>query len=437
MDIDQARRRAQRLTKDLPVEATLLAGGATVFRPLPRPPRVGDMLAGKYRLISSLGRGGMGRVFLAEHLVLNSTVALKFMHPHLAQDRVSVARFEREARAAATLRSDHAARVLDVGVRESGEPYIVMEHLVGCSLDRVAQQGRGLPVAEAVIHTIQACHALAEAHARGIIHRDVKPANLFLTTGKSGESIVKVLDFGLAKSEAGVEPAHAGELRALGTPQYMAPEQIRGADVDARTDVWSLGATLYELLTARAAFDAPNATLVFARILQGSPVPVRAARSDVSEELAAVIDRCLRRDPAERYGSMRELKAALAQLEQLGHGVPRPSFPSRTARSMRPSGEHSGGAMVISAELPAVVNAATAGNVRNAVLKALLGPGAVAVGAAAMAVWMALAPEAAPATRQARTVASAGPRSAGSTRHKDTNVASPVPKVRLRRRPAA
>jgi serine/threonine-protein kinase len=294
-----------------------------------------------------------------------------------------------------------------------------MEHLVGASLDEVARSARGLPVAEAVIHSIQACHALAEAHARGIVHRDVKPANLFLTKGKSGESIVKVLDFGLAKSNDGIEPAHAGEPRALGTPQYMSPEQIRGAaDVDARTDVWSLGATLYELLTGVPAFDAPSGMLTFARILQGSPVPVRAVRSDVSEELAAVIDRCLRRRPDERFASMRALSTALAQLPQLGHrGASRTAFPSSPVSPLRPSGEHSGGAMVVSAEVP--VTPRPAPSERSAVLEALVGPGLVALAAAFMAAWMGLAPEGRPAARQAAAVAPGVVELAGAPRAKD------------------
>ena len=158
-------------------------------RPLPRPPAVGDVIADKYRLARTLGRGGMGRIFAAHHVMLDTTVALKFMHPHLARDPISVARFAREARAAATLKSPYAARIIDVDEAPSGELYIVMEYLEGASLETIATQGRGLPISKAITYVLQACDALAEAHDGGIIHRDVKPANLFLTTGSTGEPI--------------------------------------------------------------------------------------------------------------------------------------------------------------------------------------------------------------------------------------------------------
>ena len=285
---------------------------STVVRPLAKPPALGDVVAEKYRLVRALGRGGMGRIFAADHLLLGTTVALKFMHPHLARERGAAARFQREARAAAVLKSANAARIIDVDQLPSGELYIVMEYLDGTSLETLLVDGRGLPVAEAVLYTAQACDALAEAHAHSIVHRDVKPANLFLTRGKSGEPVVKVLDFGLAKSTS-VDGADAtGGKFALGTPYYMAPEQITGASaVDARTDVWAIGATLYELLSGRLAFGGANAAVVFDAVLRGTPAPLSAHRADVPDALVAIVARCLTLDPAGRFQSVRELARAL------------------------------------------------------------------------------------------------------------------------------
>src|SRR4051812_39640865 len=243
----------------------------TVVRALQRPPALGDVISEKYRLSRALGRGGMGRIFAADHLLLGTTVALKFMHPHLARDRGQVARFAREARAAATLKSAYSARIIDVDQLESGELYIVMEYLEGTSLETLAVDGRGLAIGDAVLYVVQACDALMEAHSRSIIHRDVKPANLFLTKGKSGEPIIKVLDFGLAKSVVSTDGFSSSSSssstvagQALGTPYYMSPEQITGEHaIDGRSDVWAIGATLYELLTGNLAFPGPNAAVVF------------------------------------------------------------------------------------------------------------------------------------------------------------------------------
>jgi eukaryotic-like serine/threonine-protein kinase len=301
-----------------------------------RLPRVGEVIAEKYRIKQVLGRGGMGVVLAAHHLVLEHVVALKLMHPELDASEVAGARFAREARAAARLKSEHSVRILDVDRLPSGAPYIVMEYLAGASLEKVLAERGAIPFAEAVSWTVQACKAIAEAHEHGIIHRDVKPENLFLTRGASGEPLVKVLDFGLAKCLE-VDPRHTTEAsRRIGSPQYMSPEQIFGAhDVDHRTDIWSLGATLYELIANRAVFDGPNLAVLFTRILEGRPTPLRAIRPEVPVALEAVIMRCLERAPELRFQTAHDLAAALA--DAIARPSILPTMPDVVHASLEPA----------------------------------------------------------------------------------------------------
>ncbi|MFS8068038.1 MAG: serine/threonine-protein kinase, partial [Byssovorax sp.] len=209
----------------------------------------GELIAGKYRVDRVLGAGGMGTVFAATHVVLGQRVAIKRMHPERIGRHNAGPRFLREARAAARLRSQHVARVIDVGVLEDGAPFIVMEHLDGEDLAALVDRRGALPVAEAVEYVLQAAEAIAEAHAAGIVHRDLKPENLFLSFDLAGAPCIKVLDFGISKL-LGDELALTRAAVAVGTPLYMSPEQmVSSRDVDSRTDLWSLGVVLYELVT--------------------------------------------------------------------------------------------------------------------------------------------------------------------------------------------
>ena len=209
----------------------------------------GDVLAGKYRVERVLGAGGMGVVVAARHLQLDQLVALKFVLPSALDEASAAERFLREARAAVRLKSEHVAKVLDVGTLDTGAPYMVMEYLEGDTLAEVIQRDSPLPVDVACDYMIQACEAMAEAHSLGIIHRDIKPQNLFLTKGVGGKPLVKVLDFGISKMK---QPEGAMNLTqtatVMGSPLYMAPEQMRSArNVDGRSDIWALGVVLYEL----------------------------------------------------------------------------------------------------------------------------------------------------------------------------------------------
>lgn len=213
----------------------------------------GELLAGKYRVERLIGEGGMGVVLAARHEGLNTNVAIKLLREQALGHSDIVGRFMREARAAVSLRSEHVARVFDVGTLEDGRPYIVMERLEGKDLGDVIEQDPPLAVSVAVDYVMQACEAIAEAHAAGIIHRDLKPKNLFLTHAVHGRPLVKVLDFGISKVDPSKSPNEMALTRTtevIGSPSYMSPEQLRSArNVDARTDIWALGVILYELLT--------------------------------------------------------------------------------------------------------------------------------------------------------------------------------------------
>ena len=273
---------------------------------------VGDLVAGKYLVEGLLGEGGMGVVLAARQLTLDRLVALKLLPAEAAKDQVLVGRFLREARAAARLQSDHVAKVIDVGTLPSGVPYMVMEHLQGADLGQVlASRGR-LDVATACDYVVQACHAVGEAHALGIVHRDLKPDNLYLTTRVGGGAMIKVLDFGVSKVLTAAGGGLTTTSTAVGSPMYMAPEQMRGSRAtDARADVWALGVVLYELLTQRCPFEAESLPDLCIKVVGEPPTPITAWRQDLPAEIVAVVARCLEKDPVGRFADARELASAL------------------------------------------------------------------------------------------------------------------------------
>lgn len=278
----------------------------------------GDILAGKYRVERIIGEGGMGVVVAAIHQQLDQRVALKFLLPEGLKDELVVGRFLREARAAVRLRSEHVARVLDVGTSDNGSPYIVMEYLDGQDLSNVIGKKGPLSVRAAATYILQAAEAIAEAHALGIVHRDLKPANLFLTARPDGSPCVKVLDFGISK--VGSSDKNLTKTRGvLGTPFYMSPEQLRSSkDVDVRSDIWAIGMILYEMLTGTVAFDRDTLAELCVAILNDPLPPPQAKRPDLPPELCAVIERALAKSPDDRYQNLAELAADLAPFSPVG-----------------------------------------------------------------------------------------------------------------------
>jgi eukaryotic-like serine/threonine-protein kinase len=282
----------------------------------PGVPAPGDIFAGKYRIEGVLGLGGMGAVLAARHLQLDEKVAIKVMLPGATDDGVTNVRFLREARAAVKIKGEHVPKVLDFGQLESGQPYMVMEYLVGEDLDAALRRRGPIPVEEAIDYILQACAAVVQAHALGIVHRDLKPGNLFLTRRDDGAPCVKVLDFGISKATGGdtnLSNLTLTKTRStVGSPMYMAPEQMRtNRQLDARTDIWSLGIVSYQLMTGRVPFRSQTMPELCAMVLQDPMPPMELPGAPA--ELESVIRRCLEKNPDDRFPDLASFATALAR----------------------------------------------------------------------------------------------------------------------------
>jgi serine/threonine-protein kinase len=283
------------------------------------PALVGTVLDGKFRIERALASGASGDVYEAVHLGLGSPVAVKVLRPGFPEtEHVRRKRFVREARVAARIQSDHVVRVFDIVAPDEGLIYIVMELLQGETLaDRIRRVGAMAP-AEAVGYMLQAAKPLAQMHDEGIIHRDVKPSNVFLARDAEGNERIKLLDFGIAAFQQPVARARGDSAitftdAMIGTPRYMAPEQVRDSkQVDARADVWALGVTLYELLAGAPAFDGQTVLAVLNQIEHQEPRPLGERQPGIAPELARAVHRSLAKDPALRPPDARAFAAALA-----------------------------------------------------------------------------------------------------------------------------
>jgi serine/threonine-protein kinase len=317
------------------------------------------LIAGRYRVERKLGTGGMGVVVAAVDEHTGHRVAVKLLLPEgptpppayrpvddsgiveRSNRHIEMStRLIREASAASRLSSEHVTRVLDVGRLDSGDPFVVMELLEGVDLNRYAKERGPLGIVETVNLVLQACEAIFEAHALGIVHRDLKPANLFLTQKADGTPFVKVLDFGISKVLGADDNQLTQTSDMLGSPLYMAPEQIRNArDVDARADVWSLGTILYRLLAGRPAFEGQGSAATLAAIIGDAPYPLRALRPDVPPDLEAIVLRCLEKDRTRRIQTVRELGIALQRftVAQTGSMLPAIALPPSVPPAMPPS----------------------------------------------------------------------------------------------------
>jgi serine/threonine-protein kinase len=287
---------------------------------------LGKTLGGKYVVHRVLGEGGMGTVFEAHDVTSGRLVAVKVLHSNQAGKRNAIRRFRQEARAASTIGHPNICAVYELGTLEEGSPYLAMERLVGRTLgDRIAKE-RGLPCSDVVDTLVQVLSALVAAHEKGIVHRDIKPENVFLSeTGNGSPPVVKLLDFGVSKMICAPAGEGADEVdltrigMVMGTPHYLSPEQARGdRDLDGRVDVYACGVILYEALTGRRPFSAPNYDALLLQILSAKPRPPGELREGLPPALEAIISKAMARERGDRHPSAVELKR---ELESVRKGV--------------------------------------------------------------------------------------------------------------------
>jgi len=272
---------------------------------------LGRRLIDQYVLVEKIGEGGMGAVYLADQPTMGRRAVVKLLHPALSRDAQVAARFNLEARAAAALNHPHIVTVYNYGALDDGVLYLAMEHLDGRDLERAIIESQRLSAARAVHIARQICDALGEAHARGVVHRDLKPSNVMLVTRGRDDEFVKVLDFGIAKVR-GVALTHSGMV--FGTPEYMSPEQLRGRELDGRSDLYALGVVLFEMLSGRLPFAVTTPEQLMTAHLEALPPSLSevAPEAEVPRELEALVARLLAKDPAARPASAEELSELLA-----------------------------------------------------------------------------------------------------------------------------
>jgi len=274
--------------------------------------RPGRIVAGKYEVLRVLGEGGAGIVVAARHVVLNRLVALKFLRAPEVKLSECIESFASEARAMFDIANEHIVRVFDLDTLADGTPFMVMELLDGSDLRRQIAAHRVFAPAYVIELGRQICDGLAAAHAGGVIHRDIKPENIFVTAGRDGAVKFKLLDFGISRASARTETRRRRSGLTSGTPAYMSPEQVRASpDYDSRTDIWSLGCVLYEMLTGASPFEGSTPEQCCAAVLDKRPAPIRVHRPELDPRLESIVMRCLSKQPRLRFSSALELRTAL------------------------------------------------------------------------------------------------------------------------------
>jgi serine/threonine protein kinase len=327
------------------------------------------VVGGKFALLRRIGEGGVGVVFEAEDTWIGRRVALKVLHSHLADHADILARFKREARAMASTHHPNIVGVFEVGMWRDGSPYIVQELLDGDTLRALVDRKRRLLPAEAIEILVPIMGALAAAHRAGIVHRDVKPENIFLARTPEGETVPKLIDFGVAKIPSSERTTLTGAL--IGTPAYMAPEQAGGeVQADARCDVWGVGAVMYELLSGSPPFEGPSGAVVLGKVLTEQVTPILRRAPDVPAALAAAVHGALERDPARRFQSMEAfIEAVLAWAHD-----PDPALAERHARSLPPPPSEAAASVDVPA-LPSFADPAPTDTVREGTPRVMLDDG--------------------------------------------------------------
>ena len=342
-------------------QVQLSAGGAA------QESLIDKLIDGKYRVIEQLGKGGMGAVYRGEHELMNRDVAIKVLHPNLSCNEESLNRFLQEARVASKLSHRNAVTLYDFGV-DQGIPYIVMEYVKGTTLKKMISEKGALSSERAYEVISEVGLALAEAHSLGIVHRDLKPDNIMVCEAGSGKEIVKVLDFGIAKVLQGVdESLNAVKTQTgmfFGTPEYMSPE-VMGKDLDARSDIYSLGIVLYEMLAGRVPFKADSLMAVLMEHLKTKPEPMRKFRpeANISQAVDTVVMKALEKDPKDRFQTVAEFVSSLKQAVEDGAqgGIFKAIQPTGRKRLLLPAAALMLLAVFLGAYLlPSVLNSAQA-----------------------------------------------------------------------------
>ena len=296
---------------------------------------INQVLAGRYRIVKMVGEGGMGRVYEAEHIGIGKRVAVKILHPAFTRTPDVVERFKREARAASRIEHPHVVNVTDSGVTDDGSFFFVMEFIRGIELGLLIHNEGQLDIVRSLKIAAQMCQALQAAHDAGVIHRDLKPENVLLLEGMpDGQDFVKILDFGIAKSAGMEEEIPDGNIGAgrrltrpgvaMGTPEYMAPEQAAGKPADPRSDVYALGAIVYEMLSAEPPYDGDNVMEILHKKANEKPAPLVSLRPELPRDVLGMVDWVMARAPSARPQTMKELEGAVDQLLQQLAGVPAP-----------------------------------------------------------------------------------------------------------------